>query len=187
MLTIAILLYALIIAIAATGISTVLIEPGKPLRFVKIWLENNYAYQTKDAAQAEEQQPTFGKMDRTNPQASIPPPAKLVKSTSFWVFEMLIACTVCFSGQMAFWLYGFTHISSPERAIFFALILVLYLLSALVAKSKLLCGFYFGINFAAIVYLLGWKSAIHVPITVAITIYFAAVAETIYNRFLASR
>lgn len=187
MLTITILLYALIVAIAATGISTVLIEPGKPLRFFREWLESNYAYRRDEADQSEVQQPAFGKMDRTNPQASMPPAAQLVKSTSFWVFEMLIACTVCFSGQMAFWLYGFTYISSPECAVFFALILVLYLLSALVAKSKLLCGFCFGINFAAIVYLLGWKSAIHLPITVAITIYFAAVAETIYNRFLASR
>lgn len=182
-----IILYAFVIAVAATSISTVLIEPGKPLRAYKQWLENKYAYRTEEANQPEEQQKSFGKMDRTNPQASITPAAKLVKSQSFWVFEMLIACTVCFSGQMAFWLYGFTYISSPEYAIFFALILALYLLSALVAKSKLLCAFYFGINFAAIVYLLGWKSAIHLPIAVAITIYFAAVAETFYNRFLASR
>ena len=184
-----ILLYALTIAIAATAISTILTQPDKPLHIWLKWLEDSYAYQVTTLTNPDETTQTSGKIDRTKPASFAPQTARtqLTVLPTFWVYQMFAACNVCFSGQMAFWFFGISYAQQPIAAAVFALVFGLFVASALVAKSRLLCAFFFAVNIAANGWFLGWHNLLHLPVLVACTIYFAAVAETIYTRFLISR
>lgn len=185
-----ILIYAVCIALTATATTCILSEPGKPYWYVKKWLEDKYAYTAiiKDEAEAE-QIGTQGKIDRSQP-FTFKPSVTLTspnKSTSFWIYEMLGACTICFAGQLAFWFCGIHKASSINHVCILLCIFALYLIATLTIKSKVVSALLFSANTAALWLIFGWKTVAQLPIIIGTTIFIAAFLEGVYSRQMVSR
>lgn len=181
-----ILIYAVCIALTAIAITCILAEPGKPFWFVKKWLEDNYAY--KNTEQPIVEPVVHGKIDRNNfadfTRIVLP---SVEKRASFWIYEMLGACTVCFSGQLAFWFCGIHKASDAKQVGILLAILATYLIATLTLKNKAVSAAIFAANIVALWLLFDWKIVAQLPIVIGTTIFIAAYLEGIYTRQIASR
>lgn len=185
-----ILLYAICAAAAGTAITCVLAEPGKPFWYVKKWLEAKYGYRTEPNPIAEPQKPAAsGKIDRTKPDTftTHTASAKLIKRPTFWIYEMLGACTVCTSGQLAFWVCGINATSEPQQVGILLAIFATYLLATLTLKNKAVSAAIFMANLLALGWLIGWQAVAQLPLLLGTSLFFAAVFEKIYTHFLTAR